>query len=131
MVFSERERERKGASGRTKWHFDCMFPGGRNNVRVQWWGLGSNEGCMNTVRRQSHSLGLPARRDLSQLGPGVVGRVDAVETHVHGQHVEQLICGMEDRDTASVQQKHNMEKKYIFPSLFQDCSLSFIPNSRH
>lgn len=39
----------------------------------------------------SHSLWLSARRDLSQLSPGVVRRVDAVQTHVHGQHVEQLI----------------------------------------
>lgn len=30
------ERVGAGASGRTKWHFDCMFPGGRNNARVKW-----------------------------------------------------------------------------------------------
>lgn len=37
------------------------------------------------------SLCLSALSDLCQLCPGVVRQIDAVQSHVHGQHMEELI----------------------------------------
>lgn len=97
----DRERERGGWGGGQKKKMALWLHASRREEQCEGKVEKGGGGSVNTLRRQSHSLLLPARRDLSQPGPGVVGRVDAVEAHVHGEHVEQLICNRERRKLLS------------------------------